>query len=74
MPGKQQRVNMNPRTLKIEATGDFWYGKVTPKIRLAGQWLNRAGFKPGCRVEVQSNQPGILTLHFLPVDSKPKSR
>jgi len=38
---------MNRRNLKIEATGDFWRGKVTPKIRLTGQWLEQAGFKPG---------------------------
>ena len=29
---------MSARTLKIEATGDFWRGKITPKIRLTGQW------------------------------------
>ncbi len=55
---------MNTRTLKIEATGDFAAGKVTPKIRLTGQWLERAGFKPGHRVEVRSDQPGKLTLCF----------
>jgi hypothetical protein len=56
---------MNTRTLKIETAGDFFYGKVTPKIRLAGQWLERAGFKPEHRVEVQISQPGTLTLRFL---------
>jgi len=56
---------MNTRTLKIESAGDFFNGKVSPKIRLVGQWLERAGFKPGCRVEVQIGQPGILTLRFL---------
>lgn len=60
---------MSARTLKIEAAGDFWRGTVTPKIRLAGKWLEEAGFKPGCRVEVQSNQPGTLTLRFLSDDS-----
>ena len=38
---------MNTRTLKIEATGDFAARKITPKIRLAGRWLEQAGFKPG---------------------------
>jgi hypothetical protein len=61
---------MNTRTLKIETTGDFCLGKVIPKIRLAGQWLERAGFKPGCRVEVHFDQPGTLTLRFLPDDSQ----
>lgn len=65
---------MNARTLKIETTGDFWRGKVTPKIRLVGHWLEQAGFKPGCRVEVQSNQPGTLTLRFLADDSRPETR
>jgi hypothetical protein len=65
---------MNARTLKIETTGDFFYGKVSPKIRLAGQWLEQAGFKPGCRVEVQSNQPGTLTLRCLADNSRPENR
>ena len=55
---------MNTRTLKIEATGDFWRGKVTPKIRLTGQWLEQAGFKPGHRVEVRLEERGKLTLCF----------
>jgi hypothetical protein len=53
---------MKTRTLKIEATGDFCYGKIKPKIRLTGHWLERAGFKPGHRVTVQIVEPGILTL------------
>jgi hypothetical protein len=59
----EQRKNV--RTLAIEAAGDFCYGKVTPKIRLAGRWLERAGFKPGHRVEVRSDQPGTITLRFV---------
>jgi hypothetical protein len=53
---------MKTRNLKIEATGDFCYGKIKPKIRLTGHWLERAGFKPGHRVAVQISEPGILTL------------
>jgi hypothetical protein len=56
---------MKPRTLTIERTGDFFCGKITPKIRLTGQWLERAGFKPGGRAEVRLDQPGTLTLRFL---------
>ena len=52
------------RTLKIEATGDFAAGKITPKIRLTGQWLEQAGFKPGHRVEVWLDEPGKITLSF----------
>ncbi len=55
---------MNTRNLKIEATGDFAARKITPKIRLAGRWLERAGFKPGHRVEVRLDEPGKLTLCF----------
>jgi len=55
---------MKPRNLKIESSGDFWRGKVTPKIRLAGQWLERAGFKPGNRVVVQVSGQGTLTLQI----------
>jgi hypothetical protein len=54
-----------PRTLKIEETGDFWRGKVKPKIRLSGQWLERAGFKPGHRVEVRCTAQGALSIHFI---------
>lgn len=53
------------RSLAIEATGDFFRKKITPKIRLSGQWLERAGFRPGHRVEVCFEQPGILSLHFV---------
>jgi hypothetical protein len=53
---------MNLRNLKIETTGDFWRGRVTPKIRLAGRWLERAGFPPGQRVMVELTDPGCLTL------------
>ena len=50
---------MNTRILKIEAEGDFFRRKVRPKIRLTGQWLERAGFKPGHRVEVRLDEhPG----------------
>jgi type I toxin-antitoxin system toxin SymE len=59
---------MNTRTLKIESAGDFWRGTVSPKIRLSGHWLERAGFKPGNRVLVQASEPGILTLRFLELD------
>ena len=62
---------MNTRTLKIESTGDFFNGTVSPKIRLSGRWLERAGFKPGHRVEVQISQPGTLTLRFLEQSSQP---
>ncbi len=53
------------RSLKIEATGDFFHGNITPKIRLTGRWLEQAGFKPGHRVEVRFDQTGNLTLRFL---------
>ena len=52
------------RSLKIEATGDFFYRKITPRIRLTGRWLEQAGFKPGHRVEVRIEQPGNLSLRF----------
>ena len=57
---------MKTRNLKIEEAGDFWRGRVVPKIRLTGKWLERAGFKPGNRVEVQMSGQGTLTLRFLP--------
>ena len=57
---------MTTRNLKIEAAGDFWRGKVSPKIRLTGKWLERAGFKPGNRVEIKLIEHGKMTLEFLP--------
>lgn len=59
---------MSARTLKIEETGDFFRGKVCPKIRLTGKWLERAGFKPGHRVHVELTNEGVLTLRFVPID------
>ena len=53
------------RSLKIEAAGDSWRGTVKPQIRLAGNWLARAGFQAGNRVEVRCEQPGSLSLRFL---------
>jgi hypothetical protein len=53
---------MNSRTLKIEADGDQWKGKIKPKIRLQGHWLERAGFKPGNRVSVTCVATGIMEL------------
>ena len=53
------------RSLKIESAGDFFFRKITPRIRLAGQWLEQAGFKPGHRVEVRIEQPGSLSLRCL---------
>jgi hypothetical protein len=55
---------MKTRTLKIEEIGDFCRRKTMPRIRLCGQWLERAGFKPGCRVVVEIPQPGVLKLTF----------
>ncbi len=58
MPG------LNQRTLKIEAIGDFYRGKITPRIRLCGYWLGRAGFKPGQRVAIHLLKPGEMTLQL----------
>jgi len=50
------------RTLKIEAHGDSWLGRIKPKIRLIDHWLDRAGFKPGDRVSVTCLAPGVIEL------------
>jgi hypothetical protein len=54
----------NKRSLKIEAVGDFAYQKTKPRIRLSGHWLEKAGFKPGHRVEISSSKPGKMSLQF----------
>ena len=50
------------RTLKIEEHGNAWKGRIKPKIRLLGLWLERAGFKPGTRVHVRCVAPGLIEL------------
>lgn len=50
------------RTLQIEAEGDFWKGLTKPKIRLMGRWLERAGFRPGRRVQVTCVALGVIEL------------
>jgi hypothetical protein len=50
------------RTLQIETVGDFAARKIKPLIRLTGRWLEKAGFKPGDRVEVSQTKAGELVL------------
>ena len=57
-------MNGKIRTLKIEAVGDFACRRIKPQIRLAGNWLEQAGFKPGHRVEISLSKPGELSLQF----------
>jgi hypothetical protein len=51
------------RRLKIEEDGDPWKGKVRPKIRLQGGWLEQAGFKHGNYVRVKCVAVGVIELH-----------
>jgi len=55
-------ITLKSRHLKIEATGDFFAGKVIPKIRLSGHWLKCAGFDMGGRVEVRHAGQGRLEI------------
>jgi len=59
-----QRPEPDPsvRKLKIEAEGDTWKGRIKPKIRLMGRWLERAGFRPGNHVHVTCVAPGMIEL------------
>lgn len=54
------------RTLKIEEALETNGNKtqVKPYIRLRGKWLEKAGFKPGQRVEVRTFEfnPGQILL------------
>jgi hypothetical protein len=43
-PSSVQKTNS--RRLKVETTGDFFYRKTKPAIRLKGKWLADAGFAP----------------------------
>lgn len=53
---------MSSRTIKIEEDGDRWKGRTKPKIRLCGNWLERAGFRPGNRVTVIPISQGVIEL------------
>lgn len=50
---KSSRIERGVRTLKIEEDGDYFAGRIKPKLRLSGRWLERAGFKLGTRVLVK---------------------
>jgi hypothetical protein len=62
----RETTHRNPdlkvRRLKIEETGDPWAGKVRPKIRLQGCWLERAGFRQGNYVHVKCVALGVMEL------------
>ena len=61
-PPKESNPDQPVRTLKIEEDGDYFRGRIKPKIRLMGYWLERAGFKPGARVSVRCLDPGVIEL------------
>jgi hypothetical protein len=58
-------MSTKARTLKIEAIGDFAKGKIKPRIRLNGHWLEKAGFKPGHRAEIHLTGPGEMMLRLM---------
>jgi len=55
---------MNPRSIKVELAGDYFYRKTAPKIRLQGQWLDKLGFKANGRVTIHPVATGELLLKF----------
>jgi hypothetical protein len=61
--GNHKKVSV--RTLKIERIGDFWARDIKPRIRLCGQWLEQAGFKPDGRVEVTFESTGDMRLKVI---------
>src|SRR4051812_18521543 len=52
------------RSLAVESVYDFSSEAVIPRIRIAGKWLERAGFKPGHRVKIVIERSGSLSLYF----------
>ena len=64
LPRPNPPIGSRRRTLKIETVGDFARGKIMPRIRLTGQWLEQAGFKPGHRVEISHSKAGEMVLQF----------
>ena len=65
-PSKSSAPEKPVRTLKIEAEGDYFRGRIKPKLRLIGHWLERAGFKPGTRVSVRCLGCGVIELRSEP--------
>ena len=61
-PPKLSAPEKTVRTLKIEAEGDYFRGRIKPKLRLMGHWLELAGFKPGTRVAVRCLGSGVIEL------------
>ena len=72
--GGLRESQIESRTLKIEAVGDFFYHRIQPRIRLCGQWLERAGFKPGHRVEIHQLKTGQMVLVFKELAVCPNSQ
>lgn len=65
--GEKHKGLGNTRSLKIEPASVH----IPPQVRLKGQWLERAGFTPGHRVEVRLDGPGTMTLRFLETPQEP---
>lgn len=59
------------RSLKIEAEGDRFKGRLKSKIRISGHWLRHAGFSPGDRVSVICVEPGKIELHTIHTNDSP---
>jgi Toxin SymE, type I toxin-antitoxin system len=56
---------MNSRTIKIENTGDFFYRKTKPAIRLKGRWLENAGFPPDTYARITIRETGLIEIQAL---------
>ena len=57
--------NMNARTIKVEKTGDYFYAKVKPAIRLKGRWLEQAGFPPNSHARITVLADGVLQIQAI---------
>jgi len=65
-PAQPERAESATRRLKVEELASPWgigqaRERVTPLIRLKGQWLYAAGFRPDCHVRVIV-EAGKLTI------------
>ncbi len=73
IPNAAEPKTASVRRLKIETVGDFWRGLIKPKIRLTGNWLQQAGFQPGCHVQVICVAPGVIELRSAGLVNLPTS-
>jgi len=58
-----RKLSARIKRVSISSTRDNHTGKLTPKLRLSGDWLISFGFLPDSPLTISSN-PGVITLQL----------